>query len=182
MLEARGVEVVMTREPGGSPGAEAVRALLVEGGADRWRPSSELFLLMAARADHLERTVRPAVARGAWVLCDRFWDSTRVYQALVGGLPLEAVDALHATWLGAFRPWRTLLLDVPVGLGLARAAQGRFEAKGEAFHERVRQGYLELAAREPERFRIVDAVGDVATVSRRVRAAFDDGGAPELQT
>ncbi len=170
-MRGAGVEVVTTREPGGSEGAEAVRALLVEGGAERWSPAAELFLLLAARLDHLERTIRPAVAAGAVVLCDRFWDSTRVYQALVGGLELAAVDALHERWLTPFRPALTVVLDVPVETGLARARAGRFEAKGEDFHERVRVGYLRLADAEPTRFRVIDAARPVDAVTADAVAA-----------
>lgn len=170
VLRADGWPVMVTREPGGSAGAEAVRGLLVEGGADRWSPAAELFLLLAARLDHLERTIRPAVADGAVVLCDRFWDSTRVYQAVVGGLDLAAVDALHERWLAPFRPGLTVVLDLPAGTGLARATAGRFEDKGEGFHARVREGYLQLAEREPQRFRIVDAARPVEAVTADVLA------------
>ncbi len=173
-MRARGGEIVTTREPGGSEGGEAIRRLLVEGAADRWSAVSELFLFMAARNDHLERIVRPALARGAWVLCDRFWDSTRVYQGVVGGLDVAAVDRLHETWLGDFRPALTLLLDLPAEAGLARAARGRFEAKGRDFHAMVRQAFLDLAAREPERVRIVDAAAAPATVTAAALARLDD--------
>jgi dTMP kinase len=171
-LRDDGFDVVTTREPGGSAGAEAVRALLVEGGSERWSAPAELFLLLAARLDHLERTIRPAVERGAVVLCDRFWDSTRVYQALVGGLDLAAVDALHARWLTPFRPSLTLVLDLPAELGLARAAHGRFEAKGGDFHARVRAGYLTLAAAEPERIRVIDAARPAEAVTTDALAAL----------
>jgi dTMP kinase len=164
-LGGDGLEVVTTREPGGSVGAEAVRDLLVEGGAERWSAAAELFLLLAARLDHLERTIRPAVGRGAVVLCDRYWDSTRVYQALVGELGLADVDALHERWLAPFRPALTLVLDAPVETGLARARPGRFEAKGADFHRRVREGYLTLARAEPARLRVIDAARPVAAVT-----------------
>jgi len=170
-LRADGRAVVTTREPGGSAGAEAVRGLLVQGGVDRWSPSAELFLLLAARLDHLERTIRPAVAAGAVVLCDRFWDSTRVYQALVGGLELGDVDALHERWLAPFRPGLTLILDLPTDIGLARARTGRFEAKGADFHERVRAGYLRLADAEPGRFRVIDAARPAQAVTADALAA-----------
>jgi dTMP kinase len=173
-LRADGRAVVTTREPGGSGGAEAVRALLVEGRADRWSAVAELFLLLAARLDHLERTIRPAVGQGAVVLCDRFWDSTRVYQALVGGLDLADVDALHERWLAPFRPGLTLVLDVPAEVGLARARAGRFEAKGRDFHARVRQGYRRLAEAEPERVRVVDAARPAGAVTAEVVAAVRD--------
>ncbi len=170
-LRADGRHVVTTREPGGSAGAEAVRGLLVQGGVDRWSALAELFLLLAARLDHLERTIRPAVADGAVVLCDRFWDSTRVYQALVGGLDLADVDALHERWLAPFRPALTLILDLPTDIGLARARTGRFEAKGADFHERVRTGYLRLADTEPGRFRVIDAARPAQAVTADALAA-----------
>ncbi len=172
-LEAVGERVVVTREPGGSDGGEAIRRLLVEGAGDRWSPTAELFLFLAARSDHLERVVRPALAKGTWVLSDRFWDSTRVYQGLVGGLDLALIDRLHDDWLAPFRPGLTLLFDVPVEIGLARAAPGRFEAKGAAFHEAVRQGFLDLAARETDRFTVVDASGDARRVTAAATAALD---------
>lgn len=170
-LRADGREVVVTREPGGSAGAEAVRDVLVEGGAERWSAAAELFLLLAARLDHLERTIRPAVGAGAVVLCDRFWDSTRVYQGLVGGLALADIDALHDRWLAPFRPGLTLLLDVPAEVGLARARAGRFEAKGGDFHARVRAGYTTLAAAEPGRFRRIDAARPADAVAADALAA-----------
>ena len=170
-LEAAGERVVQTREPGGSAGGEAIRTLLIEGAHDRWSPTSELFLFLAARHDHLERVIRPALHAGAWVVTDRFWDSTRVYQGLVGSLDLDAIDRLHDAWLTPFRPGLTFLLDLPADAGLARARGGRFEAKGLAFHERVRAGFGYLAAREPERFVVVDAGLDL----QAVRAALIGG-------
>jgi dTMP kinase len=148
-LGARGLEVLATREPGGTAGAEAIRGLLVDGPQARWRPLAELYLFLAARAD-----------------------STRVYQGIAGGLGLELVDALQAPLLGQHRPDLTVLLDLPVEVGLARcAARGgstRFEAKGMDFHQRVRAGFLGLVALEPERFAVVDASGDEATVAGMV--------------
>ncbi|MFW5833562.1 MAG: dTMP kinase [Pseudomonadota bacterium] len=173
-LEALGERVLVTREPGGSAGGEAIRQLLVEGSHERWSPTAELFLFAAARQDHLERVVRPALAAGRWVLTDRFWDSTRVYQGLVGSLELAAIDDLHERWLAPFRPSLTLLLDLPAEQGLARAAHGRFEAKGPDFHERVRQGFLSLAAAEPRRFRILDATQEAASVARDAIRALED--------
>lgn len=167
-LRATGQQVITTREPGGSDGAEAIRALVAAGGADRWAPDAELFLFIAARADHLRRTVRPAVEAGSWVLCDRFWDSTRVYQGFAGGLPLAAIDRLHEDWLRPFRPSLTLLLDQPAEVGLTRAEPGRFEAKGAAFHQQVRQGFLTLAERETERFRVIDAAADKDSVAASI--------------
>ncbi|MEO1089156.1 MAG: dTMP kinase [Pseudomonadota bacterium] len=171
-LEAHGQEVTTTREPGGTPGAEAVRQLFVDGDVDRWSPRSELFLLLAARLDHLERTIRPALAAGAWVLCDRYWDSTRVYQGRLGGLGDGEIVDLHDRWLEPFCPEMTLLLDVDVEVGLARAAAGRFEAKGMAFHRTVREAFHEFAGLEPDRFTTIDAGGDVADVKAAVITAF----------
>jgi dTMP kinase len=142
-LRGRG-EVVVTREPGGSPGAEAIRGLLVKGPVERWSPISETLLMYAARRDHIERVIAPALARGAWVICDRFYDSSRAYQGAAGGAPASLLRALEADVVGDLIPDLTLILDLPVKAGLARAAQrgksgsgqdeGRFEAKGAAFH------------------------------------------------
>ena len=160
-LAAGGTEVVRTREPGGSPGAEAIRGLVLAGGAERWTPMTELLLMMAARDDHLRRTVEPALARGAWVVSDRFVDSSRVYQGIAGGLGLAVVDALHERALGGRRPDLTFLLDLDPAAGLARRrSEGqmqRFERMEPAFHGAVRSGYLELAALEPERIVVIDA-------------------------
>jgi dTMP kinase len=160
-LRERGADLLLTREPGGTEGAEAIRGLIVDGPAERWRPLAELYLFLAAREDHLHRAILPALAEGRWVLCDRFADSSRVYQGIAGELGLDLVDRLQDPLLGAHRPDLTLVLDLPVATGLARcAARGgaaRFEAKGTAYHERVREGFRLLAAREPERFAVVDA-------------------------
>jgi dTMP kinase len=172
-LEGLGLEVVRTREPGGTPGAEAVRALLVEGAAERWLPSTELLLVAAARDDHLRRLILPALARGEWVLCDRYTDSTFAYQGVAGGLGPERIAALHERVLDAPRPDLTLLLDLPPAFGLARReAAGRstrFDGMDEAFHERVRQGFLDLAASEPDRIALVDASPAADEVATRIR-------------
>ncbi|MDB5440309.1 MAG: thymidylate kinase [Caulobacteraceae bacterium] len=162
-LEAAGREVVMTREPGGSPGAEAIRDLLVNGEVDRWSPMAETLLLYAARADHLQRVIRPALERGAVVLCDRFSDSTRAYQGAAGGLGEGLIDELERRVVGESSPDLTLILDLPPSQGLARAAgrggaEARFEAKGEAFHAALREAFLAIARNEPERCVVVDAV------------------------
>ncbi len=169
-------EVVLTREPGGSPGAEALRDLLVQGAADRWSPTAETLLLYAARADHLERLIRPALMRGAFVLSDRFADSTRAYQGAGGGASPDLIDGLEALVLGEARPDLTLVFDLPVEVGLARAiarggAEQRFERKGEAFHERLRQGFLAIAEAEPQRCRVIDADADIDAVATQVWAA-----------
>lgn len=175
-LRDRGRDVVETREPGGSDGAEAIRSLLVTGDKDRWSPLSEALLMYAARRDHLEKTIQPALARGAIVLCDRFADSTMAYQGYAGGLGAAAVQTLHDLIIGDNGPDLTFILDTPVEEGLARAAPGgqetRFEEKGAAFHEKVRQGFLEIAKGEPERCVIIDARGSVEDVGDRIEDAL----------
>lgn len=172
-LKGQGLEVVLTREPGGTVGAEAIRELIVHGPPERWRPLSELFLFLAARDDHLHRAIRPALARGAWVVCDRFADSSRVYQGYAGELGIELVDRLQAPLLAGQEPDLTLVLDLPVEVGLARCrarrgGEGRFEEKGRGYHERVREGFLLLARREPARFAVIDASQDVEAVALAV--------------
>ncbi len=178
-LTPRVGELVLTREPGGSAGAEALRELLVRGETDRWSPISETLILYAAREDHLERLIRPALARGAWVMSDRFTDSTRAYQGAGGGAPAAFIAALETAVVGAARPDLTLILDLPVEEGLARAmARGggeeRFERKGLPFHERLRQGFLEIARLEPQRCVIVDAAAAPDQVSGQIWAAVSD--------
>lgn len=168
-LSASGREVVLTREPGGSEGAETIRALLVEGAADRWSPISETLLLYAARADHLERLIRPALARGAVVISDRFADSTRAYQGAAGGVRTAFISSLEDEVLGDTRPDLTLILDLPAEQGLARAAgrgglEVRFESKDLAFHQRLREGFLTLAAAEPQRCVVINADQPVDSV------------------
>lgn len=174
-LEAAGREVVVTREPGGSPGAEAIRDLLVNGEVDRWSPMAETLLLYAARADHLQRVIRPALARGAVVLCDRFSDSTRAYQGAAGGLGCDLIDELERQVVGQASPDLTFILDLPPGEGLARAmgrggAEARFEAKGLAFHAALRQAFLAIARAEPDRCKIIDASQPVDLVESAVWA------------
>jgi dTMP kinase len=170
---------VLTREPGGSPGAESLRDLLVRGDADRWSALAETLILYAARADHLERRIRPALAEGAWVLCDRFADSTRAYQGAGGGTPPDLIAALEQAVIGQDWPELTLILDLPPSTGLARAAQRggaeqRFESKGLAFHERLRAGFLGIAAAEPQRCRVIDADAGIEEVAEAVWAAVCD--------
>lgn len=159
-----GLDVVTTREPGGSPAAEAIRGLLLSGRAKPLGVIGEAFLFAAARIDHIAETIRPALDRGAFVLCDRFTDSTRVYQGAAGGLDGETVMALEAAAVGDLKPDLTVILDLPVEIGLARvAARGggvaadRFEAEAIAVHEHRRRAFLEIAEREPERCIVVDA-------------------------
>lgn len=173
-LEARGIEVVMTREPGGTPGAEDIRALLVTGDPDRWDAMTETLLHYAARRAHVEKTVKPALVRGAWVISDRFADSTMAYQGYAGSVGRDAVAALHKLVLGDFRPDLTLVLDLPVEVGLQRArqrmqgnaaAEDRYERMGTAFHETLRTAFHDIAIREPQRCRMVDAGGDPEQVA-----------------
>jgi dTMP kinase len=175
-LAARGLEVVATREPGGSPGAEELRGLLVRGSADRWSPLAETLILNAARADHLDRTIRPALARGAWVLCDRFADSTRAYQGAAGGVAQTFIDSLEAEVVAEDRPDLTLFLDLPVEIGLARAGrrgggEDRFEGKPDAFHIRLREAFAAIVAAEPDRCRRIDAAAGPDAVADAVWAA-----------
>lgn len=179
-LQAAGHDVVVTREPGGSPGAEAIRELLVNGSADRWSPVTETLLMYAARRDHLERVIRPGLAEGKIVLCDRFADSTRAYQGTGGDAPATLIASLEGHVLGGTVPNLTLILDLPAEVGLSRAeARGgaaRFESKGLEFHERLRAGYLEIARREPERCVVIDADADLDAVT----AAIWDAVAQQL--
>lgn len=179
-LRESGLVVVETREPGGSPGAEEIRALLVTGATGRWDAVTETLLHFAARRDHLTKTVRPALERGAWVVCDRFADSTMAYQGYGQGLGRETVAAFYELVVGDFRPDLTLVLDLPVAEGLARANarngaaagdENRYEKMDLGFHERLRQGFHDIVAREPERCLLVDAAGDEDAVAARVRAA-----------
>lgn len=176
-LQAAGHDVVVTREPGGSPGAEAIRELLVNGAADRWSPVTETLLMYAARRDHVERVIRPALARGAIVLCDRFADSTRAYQGAGGDAPASLIASLEDHVLGGTVPDLTLILDLPSEVGLQRAeARGgaaRFESKGLAFHERLRAGYLEIARREPERCVVIEANAHIDAVTAAITDAVD---------
>jgi dTMP kinase len=172
-LSGAGLEVVATREPGGSTGAEAIRDLLVNGEPDRWSAMSETLLMYAARRDHIERTIRPALERGAWVVSDRFADSTRAYQGAGGGAPQGLVAALETFVLEETRPDLTLVLDLPVELGLERAGlrgggEARFEAKGHAFHQRLREAFLRIAAAEPNRCVVLDAGQPPEAVSEAV--------------
>jgi dTMP kinase len=172
-LTARGREVVLTREPGGAPGAEAIRKLLVEGVGSRWDGMTEALLHTAARRDHLVNTVWPALEAGKTVISDRFSDSTIAYQGYGHGLDLAALRALQKTAIGDFKPDLTLILDLPADTGLARAqgrggAETRYESMAVAFHERLRQGFLEIAVTEPKRCRVIDATRDIETVHAEI--------------
>jgi dTMP kinase len=175
-LRAGGRDVVLTREPGGSPGAESIRELLLNGETDRWSPLTEALLMNAARRDHIERVIAPALARGTVVLCDRFADSTRAYQGAGGQVATAVIAQLEAAVVGDMRPDLTLIFDLPVAEGLRRAlsrngGEERFEAKGAAFHERLRAAYLEIARTEPERCVVIDATATLDAVEAAILAA-----------
>ena len=173
-LRGDGRDTVLTREPGGSPGAEEIRRLLVEGDPDRWSPETELLLFTAARRDHLEKTIRPALERGEVVITDRFADSSRMYQGISRGDLAATVDALHALMIGV-EPDLTILIDIApeVGLSRAQARKGpeqRFEDMGLALQLRMRAGFLALAAAHPARFRVIDGARAPEAVAAQVLA------------
>ncbi|MEN3971493.1 dTMP kinase [Sphingomicrobium sp. XHP0235] len=179
-LEARGLEVVVTREPGGSEGAEAIRALLLGGDEGRWSPRAEALLFAAARADHIEKTVQPALAEGRWVLSDRYLDSSLAYQGEAGGLGREAIRALHRFGSENFLPDRTLVLTLDASEAATRAETrdggraDRIGGRGSDYHAAVARGFAAQAAAEPERVRLVDAGGDASTVTARLVDALAD--------
>jgi len=179
-LRQRGIEVIETREPGGSSGAEAIRELLLSGDADRWGPRAEALLFAAARADHVEKTIRPALARGAWVLTDRFLDSSRAYQAGASGLDDADILALHAFGSQGLLPDRTLVLTLPEGEAASRAATrdggagDRIGGRNAAFHARVAEAFSGYARQETERFRLIEASGEPVAVTNRLLAAIAD--------
>jgi dTMP kinase len=177
-MRQKGHVVMVTREPGGSPGAEAVRHVLLSGAAEPFGPAMEAILFAAARSDHVEQRIRPAVDRGEIVLCDRFLDSTRVYQGVTGELDREFVDALEAVAINGMVPDMTLVLDLDPELGLKRALErrgaavaDRFEKEGLAIHQRRREAYLAIAAAEPERCIVIDASGELDQVEKVITAA-----------
>lgn len=172
-LRGQGREVMLTREPGGADGAEAIRALLVSGDVDRWDARTEALLHSAARRDHLVKTVWPALAQGAWIICDRFADSTLAYQGYGHGLDHQLIAMLAEVAMGDFRPDLTLILDLPVERGLKRAggrggAEDRYERMGVDFHQRLRQGFLTIAAAEPQRCAVIDADRPVHAVHENI--------------
>ena len=179
-LEGRGLQVIVTREPGGSPGAEAIRALLLEGDEGRWNPRAEALLFAAARSDHVDKTIRPALDRGMWVLSDRFLDSSLAYQGEAGGLGMEAVRDLHRFGSLDFLPDRTLVLSLDEAEGAARArvrdgsAGDRIGSRPPSYHAAVDAGFRSMAAKEPGRVKLVDASGSAATVTARLLYALGD--------
>lgn len=178
-LRAAGKTVVTTREPGGSEGAEEIRRLLVEGAVDRWDRVSEALLHYAARRDHVERLIRPALDRGDWVVCDRFADSTMAYQGYGHGLDRKLIESLHNLSLGDLKPNLTLILDLPVETGLARAGsrgdnENRYERMADGFHQRLRDGFVDIAQREPGRCAVIDAAQDLPDVQKAIRHAVTE--------
>lgn len=178
-LRSRGVEVVTTREPGGTPGAEAIRSLLLSTEGEGWGTRAEALLFAAARADHVEKLIRPAMARGAWVVCDRFIDSSRAYQGGGGGLSDTDVLALHAIGSEALMPDMTLLLTVAPDEAAQRLAlrdgdsADRIGGRGAEYHAKVGTAFLAFADAQPERFAVIDAQGEPSLVHRRIMAALE---------
>jgi dTMP kinase len=179
-LTGRGLTVLVTREPGGSPGAEAIRRLLLEGEEARWSPRAEALLFAAARADHVEKTIKPALERGEWVLSDRFIDSSLAYQGEAGGLGIDAVRDLHRFGSQDFLPDRTLvlILDETEGALRARARDGhygdRIGSRPPTYHAAVDAGFRTMAVKEPDRVKLVDASGSPATVTSRLLYSLGD--------
>lgn len=174
-LRASGAEVVVTREPGGTPGAEQIRALLVEGGAGRWHGETESLLHFAARAEHLAEVIRPALSSGKWVLCDRFADSTIAYQGYGQQVDLDWLWSLRRHVVRETEPGLTLMLDLPVASGLARAeTEQRYERMGIAFHQRLANGFHAIAAAAPDRCRTIDASRPIETIASAIRAAVSE--------
>ena len=176
-LHSQGRKVIATREPGGSTGAEEIRALVLQGEIDRWSAETELLLFTAARRDHLERTIRPALAAGKIVLCDRFADSTRMYQGLSRGDLRQTVDQLHNLMIGT-EPDLTVLLDINPALGLTRAksrhgTEERFEDFGESLQVRMRQGFLTLANDRPNRVKVINGDRAIDSVADDIKALVD---------
>ncbi len=175
-LGARGIDVEITREPGGSPGAELIRGLLVTGETGRWDALTETLLHYAARRDHVTRRILPALSVGRWVICDRFFDSTLAYQGYGQGVPLDAIAGLQRLVLDGFVPDLTLVLDVSAEVRRARTAarpgsEDRYERMDEAFHERVREGFHAIAAAAPARCRVISADPGVDSVAQAIREA-----------
>ncbi len=177
VLKARGFEILVTREPGGSPGAEAVRHVLLSGSAEKFGPEMEAILFASARSDHVEQVIRPAVEAGKIVLCDRFMDSSRVYQGVTGGLDAEFMRQLEEVAINGMMPDLTLILDIDPVIGLARAAKrrtgpaDRYEKETVALHRRRREAFLEIAKREPKRCKVIDASADPEGVAAVILAS-----------
>ena len=180
-LDAAKLRAIVTREPGGSPGAEIIRHLLLSGMGKLLGPDAETLLFAAARDDHVRTVIRPALSQGVWVLCDRFSDSTRAYQGRLGKVAPEIMNAMERVTIGGLKPDLTVILDVPVEVGMQRAAvrrgsgaPDRFEAEDVKFHQQLRDAYRQIAADEPSRCVLIDANADANTVAASVWAALRD--------
>jgi len=180
-LRVEKLHTIVTREPGGSPGAEIIRHLVLSGMGKLLGPDAETLLFAAARDDHVRTVIQPALSQGTWVLCDRFFDSTRAYQGRLGHVPAGLLNAMQQVTIGDLKPDLTIILDVPVEVGLKRAATrrgsnapDRFESENVKFHQELRDAYREIAAAEPERCVLIDANTDPDTVAARVWAALRD--------
>ena len=178
-LEAEGKRVIVTREPGGSPGAEIIRHVVLSGMGKLLGPEAETLLFAAARDDHVRTVIQPALNQGAWVLCDRFADSTRAYQGSLGRVPAGLINAMQRVTIGNLKPDLTIILDLPVEIGLQRAAvrrgtgtPDRFEGEQLSFHQGLREAYRKIAAEEPARCVLIDANFDPDTVADRVWTAL----------
>ncbi len=172
-MQAAGVDVILTREPGGSPGAEEIRRLIVEGETNRWDDMTELLLIYAARRSHVMDTIKPALENGTWVISDRFADSSRAFQGVAGNLGIDVVDRMHKETLGDFNPDLTLILDLDPEISLSRAdarggVEDRFELKGFDYQARVREGFRQLAEMTPQSRKLIDASGTVEEVSEKI--------------
>jgi dTMP kinase len=172
-LRARNLDAVLTREPGGSPLAEQIRGVILSGAVAPLGPAAEAIMFSAARIDHLERTIRPALASGKWVICDRFSDSTRAYQGALGNLDPRFIRELERVTIGPTKPDLTLIIDVHTKVGLARArarstAVERFEAEGEEFHDALRRAFLDIAAEEPQRCAVIDGATEPEAVENAI--------------
>lgn len=184
-LEQRGLPLVVTREPGGTPLAEEIRQLLLARREEQVAPNAELLLMFAARAQHLQQVIFPALSRGDWVLCDRFTDATYAYQGYGRHQPMQTIQTLEQLVQDGLQPGLTLLLDLPVQEGMARAAaraeKDRFESEQDAFFERVRQGYRDRAAAEPARFRVIDASRPLADVQGQIAVVLEQWLAEQMR-
>jgi len=184
-MQAAGLDVILTREPGGSPGAEEIRRLIVEGEVNRWDDMTELLLIYAARRSHLVETIWPALEKGTWVISDRFADSSRAFQGIAGNLGLEAVEIVHQQVAGDFQPDLTLILDLDPSISLDRAgarggSEDRFEQKGLGYQQRVRDGFRLLASQSPQSKVLIDAGGSIDEVFTRIVQAVNEKLALQL--
>ena len=172
-MKSASLDVILTREPGGSPGAEEIRRLIVEGEPNRWDDMTELLLIYAARRSHVMDTIKPTLKQGTWVISDRFADSSRAFQGVAGNLGIDVVDRIHKETLGDFNPELTLILDLDPEISLSRAdarggAEDRFEQKGIEYQARVREGFRQLAEMTPQSRKLIDASGTMNEVSQKV--------------